>query len=145
MEQIFSEKNIQVVSSVKDWQEAIRLASYPLVQNGNITQRYIEMMIKSVKENGPYMVLTDYFALMHARPGDGVIRKGMSLLVTKNSVDVEGKPVKIFLVMAAIDNTSHLRNLQNIIKILMNNNEYQTILNGNKNEILNIFRRRVKS
>lgn len=137
---LFDENNIQVTETCKDWKEAIKLASKPLLNENKISTTYVNNMIESVKQNGPYMVLTDYFALMHARPGVGVNQMGMSLLIVKKPVDLEGKPVKIFLVMAAIDNTSHLSSLQKIMKIFMDDKAYQTILKGNKEKILEIFK-----
>lgn len=137
---LFDENNIQVTETCKDWKEAIKLASKPLLKENKISTIYVNNMIESVKQNGPYMVLTDYFALMHARPGVGVNQMGMSLLIVKKPVDLEGKPVKIFLVMAAVDNTSHLSSLQKIMKIFMDDKAYQTILEGNKEKILEIFK-----
>jgi PTS system ascorbate-specific IIA component len=137
---LVDENNIQVTETCKDWKEAIKLASKPLLKENKISTIYVNNMIESVKQNGPYMVLTDYFALMHARPGVGVNQMGMSLLIVKKPVDLEGKPVKIFLVMAAVDNTSHLSSLQKIMKIFMDDKAYQTILEGNKEKILEIFK-----
>lgn len=137
---LFDENNIQVTETCKDWKEAIKLASKPLLKENKISTIYVNNMIESVKQNGPYMVLTNYFALMHARPGVGVNQMGMSLLIVKKPVDLEGKPVKIFLVMAAVDNTSHLSSLQKIMKIFMDDKAYQTILEGNKEKILEIFK-----
>lgn len=140
MSMIFNDQNIQIREQVSSWQEALKIASKPLLDSHKITNTYVKNMAKSVKENGPYMVLTDYFALMHARPGEGVNQIGMSLLVLKHPVDLEGKPVKIFLVMAALDNNSHLNALKRIMNILMNNKSFNTILNGNKKEIIDLFK-----
>lgn len=135
----FNEKNVQIVKSVSTWEQAIKKASQPLLDSGFITDEYVKNMINSVEKNGPYMVLTDYFALMHARPGIGVNEVSMSLLVTKKPVDVKGKPVKIFLVMAAVDNTSHLKILKQIISIFMEKESYRLILDGDKKGILSLF------
>lgn len=140
MSMIFNDQNIQIREQVSSWQEALKIASKPLLDSHKITNTYVKNMAKSVKENGPYMVLTDYFALMHARPGEGVNQIGMSLLVLKHPVDLEGKPVKIFLVMAALDNSSHLNALKRIMNILINNKSFNTILNGNKKEIIDLFK-----
>ncbi|HIY93072.1 MAG TPA: PTS sugar transporter subunit IIA [Candidatus Companilactobacillus pullicola] len=139
LKSILSKNSIQVVDSVSDWQDALKKASQPLLDSGVITGEYVSNMIKSVQDNGPYMVLTDYFALMHARPGEGVSQNGMSLLVTRNQVDLEGKPIKIFLVMAATDNTSHLKSLQNVMSVFMDQKAYQTILDGNRDKIIELF------
>ncbi|MFT8410694.1 MAG: PTS sugar transporter subunit IIA [Schleiferilactobacillus perolens] len=138
---IISEDEIQVVDHVPDWAAAVKMASVPLIRAKVITNEYVDHMIQSVKENGPYMVLTDYFALMHARPGEGVNKPGMSLLVTKQSVDLAGKPVKIFLIMAAVDNTSHLKSLQKVMSVFMDDHSYQTILAGNRRQIITLLKK----
>ncbi|OJG64723.1 hypothetical protein RV07_GL004099 [Enterococcus malodoratus] len=130
---------IQVAETIENWQQAVKLASEPLLKQGFITQEYIQSMINSVKEHGPYMVIADYFALMHARPGEGVIQQSMSLLVVKEPVDMMNKPVKIFLILAAKDNQSHLESLQKIMTIFMDTQKYQVILSGNKAEITELF------
>ncbi|MDF7639249.1 PTS sugar transporter subunit IIA [Lactobacillus sp. ESL0791] len=136
---IFDEQNVQVVDSIANWQEAVKLASEPLIANQSISEKYITNMIKSVGDNGPYMVLADYFALMHARPGEGVNKMSMSLLVTHEAVDLAGKPVKIFLIMAATDNASHLESLQKVMTIFMDQDDFQTILTGKKDKIISIL------
>ncbi|WP_375710569.1 PTS sugar transporter subunit IIA [Lactiplantibacillus pentosus] len=136
---ILSNDAIQVVTHINDWKSAIKLASQPLLKAKMISSIYVENMIASVNSNGPYMVLTDYFALMHARPGVGVSRAGMSLLVTKQAVDLAGKPVKVFLILAAKDNTSHLEWLQAIMSIFMDEQKYRRILTGNREQIAKLF------
>ena len=130
---------IETTNQILTWQEAVQLASQPLLNEKAIDQQYVTNMIHSVEENGPYMVLADYFALMHARPGEGVFHRGMSLLVTKNEIDLAGKPVRIFLVLAAKDSQSHLESLQEIMEVFMDQEKYQLILNGDKEQICQLF------
>ncbi|MGF2144852.1 PTS sugar transporter subunit IIA [Vagococcus fluvialis] len=133
------EDQIAVVEKVKDWREAVDLASQPLLKKNLITNIYVENMKQSVLDNGPYMVLTDYFALMHAKAGEGVNEQSMSLLVTKEEVSMEGKLVKIFLVLAAEDSEKHLESLQQIMAIFMDDDNYQTIINGDLEKIKQLF------
>ncbi|MBO0479777.1 PTS sugar transporter subunit IIA [Vagococcus fluvialis] len=133
------EDQIAVVEKVKDWREAVDLASQPLLKKNLITNVYVENMKQSVLDNGPYMVLTDYFALMHAKVGEGVNEQSMSLLITKEEVSMEGKPVKIFLVLAAEDSEKHLESLQQIMAIFMDDDNYQTIINGDLEKIKQLF------
>ena len=51
-----------------DREEAIQKAATPLVDAGMIEKRYIEAIIRSMKDNGPYFVLLPHVALPHARP-----------------------------------------------------------------------------
>ncbi|MFT8359210.1 PTS sugar transporter subunit IIA [Bifidobacterium aquikefiri] len=141
-DRLFDSSNINVIDDADTWQSALQEASEPLLASKAITQLYVNKMIENVQSNGPYMVLSDYFALMHARPGEGVNSMGMSLLVSRNPIDLEGKQVKIFLIMAAVDNSSHLKSLQQVTSIFMDRKAYETILNGNKNEIVALFKQK---
>ncbi|GAA3011352.1 PTS sugar transporter subunit IIA [Tetragenococcus solitarius] len=140
LKQLLPENHIKVVESVNNWQEAVKLASEPLEREKLITQTYVGNMIESVDNHGPYMVLADYFALMHAQPGKGVKKQSMSLLITKEAIDLEGKPVKIFLILAAKDSQSHLKSLQEIMEVFMDEQKYQVILSGDKSKIIKLFK-----
>lgn len=135
------EDQIQLIESAADWIEAVEIASKPLLKKKMIAYTYVENMIKNVKDNGPYMVLADYFALMHAKPGEGVHQPSMSLLVTKEEVLMEGKPVRIFLVLAAKDHESHLESLQEVLTVFMDEKRYRAILEGSRETIIRFFER----
>ena len=139
LKKLLPEDHIETTNQILTWQEAVQLASQPLLNEKAIDQQYVTNMIHSVEDNCPYMVLADYFALMHARPGEGVFHQGMSLLVTKNEIDLAGKPVRIFLVLAAKDSQSHLESLQEIMEVFMDQEKYQLILNGDKEQICQLF------
>ncbi len=139
-EQLLSKECIQTSTSVTEWKKAVEVASQPLLKLSKIEPQYVQAMIDSVEKNGPYMVIADHLALMHARPEDGVIEQGISLLVVSNPIDMEGKPVKIFLVLAAKDNESHLESLQEVMNIFMEETSFQTILHGDKKKIFKLFK-----
>lgn len=139
IEQYLTKESIQTVDSVSDWKEAVRVASEPLLENNAIEEVYVENMIQSVIDNGPYIVLRDYFALAHAKAGEGVNEVGLALLISNESVDLEGKPVNVFLVLAAKDSTSHIEALSEITEILMEDKNFNIFLSGNKEEILKII------
>lgn len=139
-DQLLSKECIQTSTSVTEWKKAVEVASQPLLKLSKIEPQYVQAMIDSVEKNGPYMVIADHLALMHARPEDGVIEQGISLLVVSNPIDMEGKPVKIFLVLAAKDNESHLESLQEVMNIFMEETSFQTILHGDKKKIFKLFK-----
>lgn len=130
-----SEETMNHVDSVESWQEGIRLAARPLLEKGVIEEVYIEAMISSVNENGPYIVLKDYFALPHAKAGEGVNEVGMALLTLNEPVDLAGNPVKVFLVLAAVDSSAHLEALSEISELLIDDESYETFLSGDLDEI----------
>ncbi len=78
--QLLTKDCIQVANFVQSWQEAIRLAANPLIRQHKIEQRYIDAMIQSIEQYGPYVVITPKVAIPHARPTDGVHALAVSLL-----------------------------------------------------------------
>lgn len=140
LEELLPIGHIQHIESVSDWKEAIVAASQPLLNEKRIEQSYVDSMIKSVEINGPYIVLADYFALPHAAAGDGVNQLSMSLLVLDDPADLKGNPVTIFLVLAAIDNESHLEALAEISELLADEEAFKTFLKGNRKAILELIK-----
>jgi len=139
LKQLLPKEHMQHIKSVTSWEEAIAIASKPLLQKGIIDSLYIDKMIESVQENGPYIVLMDYFALPHAKAGIGVHEVGMALLVLDEPIDLKGNPVKVFLVLAAIDANSHIQALAEISEILVDQKNYQTFISGDVTKIHNLF------
>lgn len=127
--------NMKKLPSVKDWKEAIKKASEVLLKKNKIKEAYVEAMINSVEEYGPYIVLEDGFALPHAKKGDCVNELSMSLLALDNPVDLLGKKVKTFVVLATIDDNSHLRALSSLSELLEEEENMEILLSGNLKEI----------
>lgn len=114
---------IQQLDTVNDWQTAVRIASKPLLEYGYIEESYVEAIISSVNEIGPYIVLAPKVAVPHASPDAGVHRLGISLLQLKEPVnfgseDDEDKNVQLIFVLATVDSTAHLKALQQLALIL---------------------------
>lgn len=120
---LLKEELIQQVDSVSNWQDAVGLAAQPLLAHGYIEESYIQAMIASINETGPYIVLAPKVAVPHASPDAGVHQLGISLLQVKEPVDFseeghEDKKVQLIFVLAAVDSTAHLRALQELALIL---------------------------
>ena len=101
------------------------------MENGSITNEYINAMIGNVKGFGPYIVICPYVAIPHAQSQAGVHRLGMSFLKLEEEVcvlDNPQKPVKVFITLAAIDNHTHLRALAQLSNILTNEDTREQLL-----------------
>jgi mannitol operon transcriptional antiterminator len=112
---------IQVEKEVKDWKEAIKIASEPLRKKGLITESYIQSMIDNVVKMGPYIVIAPKVAIPHARPEDGVNKLGISLLKLENPVSFSDKDIhntQLVIVLAAIDGDAHLKALTQLTNLL---------------------------
>ncbi|WP_232698763.1 BglG family transcription antiterminator [Brevibacillus daliensis] len=137
---LLPKEHIRLVHSVSSWQEAIRQASIPLVENGSINTGYVDTMIKKVEEYGPYIVIAPQVAIPHARPIDGVNRVGMSLLLIKQAVSFSDDPensVHLVITLATTDNESHIKALSQLTTLLSDKETLQKLLTtGSVDDIL---------
>ncbi|WP_223593905.1 BglG family transcription antiterminator [Neobacillus bataviensis] len=134
---LLKKENIQIIEDVKDWQEAILVASQPLKNVQAITDNYIEAMIQTIRKMGPYIVISPKVAIPHARPEDGVNRLGMSLLKLTKSVPFSEKgthDVQLIIVLAAIDGDTHLKALSQLTNMLSNESTKQEIIKAESSE-----------
>lgn len=116
---------IQVMDEISDWEEAVKAAANPLLAKGIIESTYIEAMIENIKTLGPYVVIGPEVAIPHARPETGVNQVGMSFLKLNQPVNFlqdEKYPVRLLFCIAAIDNTTHLKALSQLTKLLSDKN-----------------------
>lgn len=139
LKELLNENRIVTIDHVDDWKKAITIAADPLLKDGSIEMEYVDQMIESVEKHGPYIVLADHFALPHASSASGVNKLSMSLLIVKDEVDLMGKPVNLFMVLATIDNTSHMKALASLTEILYDEKNMALFCEGNKQQILDLI------
>ncbi|MCY0867659.1 MAG: PTS sugar transporter subunit IIA [Desulfurococcus sp.] len=115
-------EDILVDVEVGGWEEAVRVAGGILYKRGRIEEKYIDAMINTVRELGPYAVIAPGVALPHARPEDGALKPGFSIVVLRKPVNFgsPNDPVKVVIAFASPDKKSHLQALQVIAELLSN-------------------------
>lgn len=113
---------IEIGFEASNWQEAVRESGRLLASKGIVEEEYIEAMIRTVKELGPYSVIAPGVAIPHARPEEGARGTGFSLVVLKNGVNFgsPNDPVYIVIAFAAKDREGHLRALKQLADLLGN-------------------------
>lgn len=127
--ELLQSETIQITNEVANWQDAIRIAASPLLQQNKIEKRYIQAMIDSIEQHGPYVVLTPKVAIPHARPSDGVNELSMSLLVLQKPVYFRpDKPVYVIIILAATDHTTHLQALVDLTQVLQEPSQIDNII-----------------
>jgi len=143
LSELLTDHTIQVVKNDGlDWMKAIQKSASPLLMEGKINQEYIDAMINVVNQHGPFINIGREIALAHARPENGVKHLGMSLLKLDKPVDLVDKehPVRIFITLAAIDNTAHLKALSELATLLGKEEKLEQLLHAKtKEEILSII------
>ncbi|GAF23819.1 PTS system, mannitol-specific IIA component [Bacillus sp. JCM 19047] len=131
LQEIVDKSMIQVQPNVSSWQEAITIAAQPLLRNEYIDESYIDAMIHNVTTNGPYIVIAPSIAMPHARPEEGVKKLGISMLKLNEPVSFSNEAkhnAQIIIVLAAIDNETHLKALSQLSELLSEQENVQEIL-----------------
>lgn len=121
---LLTASNIEVDVECADWREAIRKAGEKMVDGGYIEPRYIDAMITSIEKYGPYVVLSQGFAMPHAKVEEGSIRLGMFLIRLKEPVAFgveELDPIEFVCCLSAVDHKSYLKAFFNLVAMFQDN------------------------
>lgn len=118
--EMLTEDKISVKECVVSWEEAIKEASQPLIDQAYFSQSYVDAMIDSVYRYGPYIVIAPEIAIAHARPNGNVNKVGVSLLKLNQHIDFGEKShyASLVFVFSAVDTHSHLDILQSLARVL---------------------------
>ena len=109
MAEMLKRENVQIVDACEGWEDAVHVAVQPLVDQGYCTSAYIDGIIGNAKEFGPYFVIAPDFALLHARPEQGVIKQQMAVTVLRKGVEFKpGEPCRVLVTLAAENANSHI-------------------------------------
>jgi len=133
------ENNVEV----EDWEDAVRAVGKLMVQSGAVEKRYIDGMIRTAKELGPYIVVAPGIALPHSRPEDGVKRTCMAFITLKKPVEFGNEindPVDLVVAFGAVDKKQHIEALRDLATILGDKKNVQSLREAkNTEELLKII------
>ncbi|WP_232324836.1 PTS sugar transporter subunit IIA [Halobacillus mangrovi] len=130
LDDLLPAEHISIKESVPSWEEAIRLASKPLVRNGYVESRYVEAMVHQARD--PYIVIAPHLAIPHAAPEDGVKKVGMSLLKVEEGVSFTAEEtVHIIVVISAVDKKKHMHALMQLMNLAGSQKDRNRIIESN--------------
>ncbi len=112
---------IKLKVPAKDWEDAIRQSASVLVEKGKVIEEYIDAMVNTAKESGPYIVITKHVALPHARPEAGAKEIAIGIATLEKPIEFgndKNDPVKYVFCLSATDNNSHLRAMSELVELL---------------------------
>lgn len=142
---LIDENSIELDVKVENWEEAVRKGGELLIRNGSIENRYIDAMVNMVRELGPYIVIAKGIAFPHARPEDGVIRTGMSLITLHEAIefgDEENDPIRLVISFCSTDSEGHLKALSELVDFLRDEAAIESVMNAKcKDEVVKIMRK----
>lgn len=142
MKELLKKENVKIIPNVKDWVEAIHVAVQPLVDQGYCEPRYIDGIIENTNKFGPYYVLCENLALIHANSSQGVIKKQLAITILKEPVKFkpDGYDVRVLITLAATDSESHMGAIQAISNIFSDQEKVQKFLDAtSSDEIYDLF------
>jgi ascorbate PTS system EIIA or EIIAB component len=138
-----NDEKIQYLENVSDWKEAIQVAGRPLLNEGAISQQYIDVIIQQKQDIGPYFVIAPRIAMPHARPEQGAIKLGLSIvkLATPVKFDAdENDPVDAIFMFSAPDSNSHIEMISQLAEVLSDDETMSRLFNSrNKEELIAIL------
>jgi|SRR5690606_20670463 len=120
---------------------AIKAAGDLLVASDLVESGYVEAMVESYRENGPYFVLAPQIALPHARPEDGVKEASVAFVRLKDPVvfgSAANDPVSLVFALGASTSDEHLVVMKELVMLLNNPEKVERLKNINSYEELKI-------
>ncbi|WP_298461523.1 PTS sugar transporter subunit IIA [uncultured Mitsuokella sp.] len=140
---LLNSRTVQAMVPAGNWEDAIRAGGKLLVQDGAITQDYVEAMIRNMKTLGPYIVIAPGIAMPHARPESGVKRLGVSLITLATPIpfgNPDNDPVSIVFCLAAPDENHHLAMMAEWVQLIADATKVSAIRQAaTKEELLRVI------
>jgi mannitol/fructose-specific phosphotransferase system IIA component (Ntr-type) len=139
LEEVLPIERITLNVNAKDWEEAVRAVGKLMVDTGVVEERYVDGMIKTTKELGPYIVIAPGVAIPHSRPEDGVIATSLAyakLVPPVNFGNKENDPVHILFALGALDHNQHVEALQQVAEILSDQIKFEKLLEADTIEVV---------
>ena len=138
-----TEELISFEKGFDSWEEAIRASSAQLLKLGYIDQFYVNQMISSLKEHGPYVIIAPNMAIPHARPEFGSKKVGFSVMICDEPVKFsceQGQCARLFITLSTVTSQMHLKVLQSLAIFMSKNDKIEKLINAkSKKEVLDIF------
>ena len=122
---------INVINSIDHWKNAVRLSAEPLLAQGYMAEHYIEAILKSHEELGPYYLLAPGLAMPHARPEQGALRNGLSLLHIKEGISfgsTENDPVYVIIMLCARSGNEHITMIGELAELFSDQQKLERLL-----------------
>lgn len=143
LKDLLTRETVRISDVVTGWEEAVRKAAAPLIRQRVIEERYVEAMIRTIREMGPYMVIAPHVAVPHARAEDGVRELGLSVLKLRRAIPFpdEKHPVRLIIVLAATGDERHLRVMSQLTRLLSRKETLRAVLDArSEGELLDLLR-----
>lgn len=123
LKEILTKELVKFQAELETPEEAIRLAGNMLVKAGKVEKDYVEAMINTYHDLGPYIVLAPGIAMPHSRPGNTVKEPCISFVQLKSPINFnhpDNDPVQLIFALGGRDASSHISMLKELSTLLSN-------------------------
>ena len=142
LKNLVNKDTVMVQNTNIDWVTAIKRCAKPLVENKSIEKRYVETIIEDIKKDHPYIMISEGLIIAHAAVDAGVNEVCISIMKSKNKIDIDGYlDADIFVVLGTPNYTDHLGVLNDLISITESKITMKKIRNSkNREEIIEVIK-----
>ena len=140
--ELLKEENCIVNQHVNDWQEAIHLSCKPMLEQGYCDEQYVEAIFESTAQYGPYYVICENLALIHASNKKGVNGTQLAVTVLDEAIKFAegGLDVRVLVTLVAKDSEAHLEGMRAVAEIFSDEEKINKILNATSGkEVYDLF------
>ncbi len=128
----FGPNSIALVSEQLNFQTAVQQAVELLVTDGRATDEYVDQVLRSLTELGPYFVVAPGIAIAHAAPSESVLEIGFALLHLGPGIESgsENDPVRLLFAFCSPDPQSHIDLLGELAQTLSTPGKVELLVNA---------------
>jgi PTS system ascorbate-specific IIA component len=127
---VINPKYIQLNCQVNDWEQAIRVAAEPLLNDDCFDHKYVEKIIEIAKKLGPYIVVAKHIAIPHAPTKFGAKKTAIGITTLKKPINFGNKtndPVRYIFCLSAANSEDHIKALQQLTSLLTNEHFFRVL------------------
>ncbi|WP_430611903.1 BglG family transcription antiterminator [Enterococcus sp. DIV0876] len=135
---------IKIIDHPIPWQKAIELACQPLLTHQIIDQSFIVDCLKQIETDGYAGYLGPNTCIPHTTVEHGVMKDGISLLVSRKPIDFpNGQSVHFIFPLSFYDLTKHLKAVNQLASISGDQQSMDTLLNAPDTKTIYQFLRQI--
>ena len=137
-ESVFDSNMIQVLDHVDSLSEGIKIGAQMLLDNGYTDSEYETALLNNFDEYGNRYIISPYIILPHARPEQGVLKSGISMILLRQPFYYRElkKSIRLIVILAAKDSLTHLEYLKELSRIFSDDLRLKRILSTHTKEQL---------
>ncbi len=139
---LLTESTVKIVNENLKWQEAIELASFPILNTHKIYPKYVQNMIQSIQEDKPFIMIADGLIIAHSNADENVLECAMSMIVLPERISINDYMyADIIVVLATPNNKVHLKALYKLIEVIESKDNLDKIRSAkDSKEIVELFK-----